>query len=123
MTLHRQTINADDTGILSNDHIRDMVFPRPVRRNDSRNQVLRHVLIVGQKLFRILGQAVATIPKRRIVIEIADSRIEANPFDDFLGTETAHFSIGVEFIKIGDPQSQIRIGKEFYGFGFRRTRK
>ena len=46
VTLHGQPIDADDLGILRDDHIGDMVFSRPVGGDDGRNQVLGHILIV-----------------------------------------------------------------------------
>ena len=37
------------------------------------NQRLWHLAVVGQKLFRVLGQAIAAVTKRRIVVVIADA--------------------------------------------------
>ena len=123
MALHRQPIDADNAGILGDNHISNMVFPRPVGSNNSRNEVLRNILVIGQKLLRILRQAVSTVAKGRIVIKITNTGIEADAFDDFLCTQTTHFSVRIEFIEIRYAQGQIRIGKKFDRFGFRRTGK
>ena len=109
--------------ILGNNHIGNMVLPRPVGSHNGRYEILRHILVIGQKLLRILGQAVSAVTKRRIVIKITNTGIEADAFDDFLRTQAAHFSIRIEFIEIGYAQSQICIGKELNGFGFGRTGK
>jgi len=42
------------------------------------DEVLWHLGVVRQQLFGILGQAIAAIAKRRIVVVIADARIVSN---------------------------------------------
>ena len=82
MALHGQPIDANDTGIFGNNRIGNMIFPRAVGRNNSRNQILRYILIVGQKLLCIFWQAVSTISERRIIIKISDARIKADTINN-----------------------------------------
>ena len=46
------------------------------------HHVLGHILIVGQELLGVLGQAIASITEARVVIMGADAGIETNALDD-----------------------------------------
>src|SRR3546814_9854878 len=76
--LHREPMDADDAG-RSLDHLgRDEILARRVRRHDRLDQILRHILVIGEHLLGILGQAIAAIAEGRIVIEAADPGIETH---------------------------------------------
>lgn len=47
-SFHRQAIYADDLRILCNDLIRNKILSRAVRRHNCRNNILRHMVIVGK---------------------------------------------------------------------------
>ena len=57
------------------------------RLDDGMDQVLRHFLIVGEQLFRVLRQAIAAVTERWIVVVVADTRVEADPLDDLFRIE------------------------------------
>ena len=48
----------------------------------------------------------------------ADTRVETNTLNDGHGVETFHLSIGVQFVKVADAQSEVSVGEELHGFGF-----
>lgn len=75
ITLHRQTVHADNalsflTGtkiafvviVIISGHcqhpVGNKIFPCPIAFHNRPNQVFRHIRVVGQKLFGILGQAI-----------------------------------------------------------------
>ncbi len=62
---------------------------------------LRHVLVVGQQLFGILGQAISPVAEAGIVVVVADSGVEAHAINDLLGIEPMGGGVGVELIKVG----------------------
>ena len=62
--------------------IGDVVLARAVALHDGGHHVLRHVLVVGQQLLGVLGQAVAAVAEARVVVVRADARVEADAFDD-----------------------------------------
>ena len=82
----------------------------------------RHIPVIGQKLLRILGQAVAAVAEGRIIVEIADAGIIAHALDDIGGMQPFFLGVGVDFIEISHPDGQERIGKELDGLRFRRPR-
>ncbi len=43
----------------------------------------------------------------------SDPRIQADAFDDLLCVQPFYFCICIQFIKVGNPQRQIGIGKSF----------
>ncbi len=58
----------------------DIVLTGTVAFNYGLNEVFRDILIVGKKLFGVLGQAVPAVSERRIVILIAYARVKADAF-------------------------------------------
>jgi hypothetical protein len=54
---------------------------------------------------------------------IADSRVQANAFDNLLAVETLAFSIAIQLIEIGYPQSKIGISKQLDRLRFGRIGK
>ena len=60
----------------------DEVFTGGVRIHDRLDEVLRHVLVVGEQLLRVLRQAVAAVTEARVVVMRADARVEAHAVDD-----------------------------------------
>ena len=95
--------------------ISDEILPRAVGVNDSLNQVLRHIVVVGQKLLGVLRKAVAAVPERRVVVVVAYPRVETHSTYDGLGIQALHLGISVEFVEVADTQGKIGIGKELHG--------
>ena len=94
------------------------ILARTVAFYDSLDEVLGYVLIVGQQLLGVFGQAVATVTERGVVVMASDARVEAYTVDDGFRVQTLHLGVRVQLIEIRDPQGQIGVGKEFHGFGF-----
>lgn len=110
---HRQAIIAS----LSEYCIGDIVFARAVTLNYCLNQALRHIGIVGQQLLGVLGQAIATITERRIIVMPTDMRAEAHTVDDGLSVKTFHLGICIKFVEITHAQSKIGVGEELDRLG------
>ena len=70
------------------DLVGDEVLPRPVALDDGRHHVLRHVLVVGQQLLGVLGEAVSAVAEAGVVVMGADSRVQSDAVDDSLGVQT-----------------------------------
>ena len=89
-----------------------------VTLDNGRHHLLRYILVVGQQLFRVLGQTVATIAERRVVIVGTDTRIESDTLNNGLGIQSFHLGIGVEFVEIAHTQGEVGIGEELHGLSF-----
>ena len=118
--LHGQAVYADDdvflfalfvagvrlavavsSGNLQNT-VRDKVFSGAISLDDRLDEVLRHVLIVGEQLLGIFWQAVTAVAKGRIVVVIADAWIEAYALDDLGGVQAFDLRIGVQLVEVTD---------------------
>lgn len=99
------------------DPVRDEILPRAVAFHNRLDQILRHILVIGQQLLRILRQAVASITERRVVVMVPDPGIQTYPLNDGLRIQPLHLGIGVQLVEEADTQRQIGVGKEFDGFG------
>lgn len=101
--LHRQAIDAYDHVSLSillcfgegfavavgpgdfQNAICDKVLAGAVALHDGLNQVFRHVAVIRQQLFRVLGQTVTAVAERWVVVIVAHARVEAHALDDRCG--------------------------------------
>ena len=63
----------------------NVILAGTVGFHDSFNEVLRNIGVVGKELLSILGQAIATIAERRVVVVATNARIEADTFNNLLG--------------------------------------
>ena len=97
------------------------ILARAVAFYDSLDEVFRNVLIVGQQLLGVFGQAVSAVAERRIVVMASDAWVEAYAVDDGFRVQPFHFGIRVQFVEVGYPQGQVGVGKEFHGLGFGQT--
>ena len=82
------------------------------------DQILRNILVIGQKLFCILWEAVSTITKGRIIIVRTDTRIKAHTVDDVLRVQAFNLCIGIQLVEVGDTEGKIRISKQLNSFCF-----
>lgn len=94
-----------------------VVFAGAVALHNGGHHVLGHVGIVGQQLFGVFGQAVATVAERGVVVVGADAGVEAYTIYNGLGVETFDLGICVELVEVADAQGQVGVGEEFNGFG------
>ena len=139
VALHRQTIDADGDGLartvilvlrtvvvpagLAQHGVGDVVLARAVALDDGGHHVLRHVLVVGEQLFGVLGQAVAAVAERGVVVVGADAGVEADALNDGAGVEALDFGIGIEFVEVADAEGEVGVGEEFDGLGFLHAHK
>ena len=127
--LHRQAVHADNRPRIlrktcaNQNPLGNKVLAGTIGVDDRTDDVVGHVVVVGQKLLGILGQTVAAVSKGRIVVMAADARIQTHAFNDGLRIQPAHLRIGIQLVKEGYTQRQIRIGKELDGFRFCQTGK
>ena len=89
-----------------------------VALHDGLYQVFRHIRIICKKLLGVLGQAIAAVTERRIVVMSAYAWVEAYAVDDGLSVKSLHLGVSVKLVEVRHAQSQIRIGKQLHGFGF-----
>lgn len=124
--LHRQTVHAHDRLRLALVHavphhlqhlVGHEVLAGAVGVHDGLDQVLWYVLVVGQQLLGVLGQAVAAVAEAGVVVVRPDARLQAHAVDDVAGVEAADLAVGVELVEVGDAQRQVRIGEELDGLG------
>ena len=97
--------------------VSDKVLAGAVALDNGGHHILGHIGIVGKELFGVLGQTVAAIAKRGVVIVGTDTGVETYSGDDGLRVETLDLGIGVEFIEIANTQGEIGVGKELHGLG------
>ena len=136
VALHGETVNADDDVLLAAlfcrriglavavcprdlEHAaRDEVLARTVGLYDRLNEVLRHVPVVREQLLGVFGQAVSAVAKRRIIVVITYTRIEADAFDDLGGVQVFDLGVGVELVEVADAQREIGVDEQLRGFRF-----
>ena len=130
--LHRQAVHADDGLVLPRrvplpvvlvrsghpEHLPgDEVLPRAVALHDRSHHVLRYVLVVGQQLLGVLGEAVAAVPERRVVVVRADARIKAYAPDDGRGVQALDLGVGVKLVEVAHPERKVCVGEELDRLG------
>ena len=124
--LHRQAVYAHDRLLLAGVHaaphhlqhlVGDEVLAGAVGLHDGLDQVLRYVLVVGQQLLGVLGQAVAAVAETGVVVVAADARLQTHAVDDVAGVEAADLAVGVELVEVGHAQRQVGVGEELHGLG------
>lgn len=96
----------------------DEILARGVRIDNRAHQALRHIRVVGQQLLGVFRQAVAAIAEGRIVVMIANARVEADALDDLPGIQSMRGGVGVEFVEVSDTHRQVGIGEQLDRFGF-----
>ena len=124
--LHRQAVHAHDRPRLAlvdavPHHLQHLVghevLAGAVGLHDGLDQVLRHVLVVGQQLLGVLGQAVAAVAEAGVVVVGSDARLQAHAVDDVAGVEAADLAVGVELVEVGHAQRKVGVGEELHGLG------
>ncbi len=103
------------------DLVGDEVFAGAVALDDGGHHVLRHVLVVGEELLGVLGEAIATIAETGVVVVGADAGVETDTIDDGLGVKTLHLGIGVELVEVADAQGEVGVGEELHSLGLFQT--
>ena len=77
-----------------------VVLAGAVALDNGLDEVFGHVLVVGKQLLGVLGQAVAAVAKRGIVVVRADAGVETHALDDGARVEALHLGIGVELVEV-----------------------
>lgn len=122
--LHRQAVDAHDRLLLAlvdavPHHLQHLVghevLSGAVGLHDGLDQVLRHVLVVGEQLLGVLGETVAAVAEAGVVVVGADARLQAHAVDDVAGVEPADLAVGVELVEVGHAQRQVGVGEELHG--------
>lgn len=117
--LHRQAVDAHDRLRLAlvdavPHHLQhlvgDEVLAGAVGLHDGLDQVLGHVLVVGQQLLGVLGQAVAAVAEAGVVVVAADARLQAHAVDDVAGVEAADLAVGVEPVEVDYAEDKVGVG-------------
>ena len=93
------------------------VLAGAVALDDGGHHILWYVLVVGQQLLGVLGQTVAAITERGIIVVVADAGIKTYTANDGGGVHSLDLGIGVELIEVAHTQSQVGICKELDGLG------
>ena len=96
---------------------RDEVLARAVALHDGGHHVLGHVGVVGQQLLGVLGEAVAAVAERRVVVVRPYPRVEAHPVYDGAGVQALDLGVGVQLVEVAHPESEVRVGEELDGLG------
>ena len=97
----------------------DEVLPRTIALDNCLDQVFRHVLIVGQKLFGVFREAVAAIPERGVVVIISDAWIQADTFDNRRSFESLDLGVGIKLVEIRNAEGKVGVDKELGGLSLR----
>ena len=77
---------------------------------DGLHQVLGNVLVVGQQLLGVLGQAVAAVAEAGVVVVASDARLQAHAVDDVAGVEAADLTVGVELVEVDYAEDKVGVG-------------
>ena len=127
--LHRKPVNAychRDVGGPSG-HFQNLigneVLAGAVALDYGAHHVLGNVGIVGKQLLRVLGQAVAAVAERWVIIMSAYARVEPDALDYGAGVEALYLGVGVELVEVAHPQGQISVGEELHGLGLLHAHK
>ena len=99
------------------DFVGDEVFARGVGGDDGTDQRLRHVLVVGQQLLGVLGQAIAAVAEAGVVVVAADARVQAHAFNDLASVQAVDGRVGVELVEEGHAHGEVGVGKQLDGLG------
>ena len=94
----------------------DEIFSCPVAFHDGAHHILRHVFVVGEQLFGIFRKAVSAIAEARVVVMVADARVEAYAFYDLLCVESFEFGISVEFVEVTHAERKVSVSEELHRF-------
>ena len=97
---------------------RNKVLPGAVCLYDCGNKVLGNILVVRQKLFGVFGQTIPAVAKARIVVMVANARIQAHSLDYLSRIKFAHLRIRVQLIEICNAKGQISVGEKLYCLRF-----
>ena len=115
--LHDQPMEADHIRLTLEDALGDEVLARSVGVDDGPHDVLRHILVVGQQLLGILGQAVAAIAERGVVVMVSDAGIETDALDDVFAVQTMGGGVGIEFIEVRHAHGKVSICEQLDRLG------
>lgn len=120
VALHRQTIDAHGLRITLQDSVSNELLTDDIAFHYSFDHRLGDILVVGQQLFGVFGEAIAAVTEARIIVMAADTRIHAYPLNDLLRVQAFDLRVGVQLVEVTDAYGQVSISEEFYRLGLRR---
>ena len=112
---HGQPVDAHSPGPSRQDGGGDKILAGGVALHHGADEILGHVLVIGQQLHRVLGQAVAPVAEGGVIVVPADPRVQADAPDDPPRVQALQLSVGVQFVEKADPHGQIGVGKKLDG--------
>src|SRR3569623_813347 len=121
--LHDVPVNAVDLGIAADELFGDDVLAGGVGLDDGMDEVLRHIVVVSQKLLAILGQAVAAVAEAGVVVMRANARVEADAVDDLASVQAMGGGVSVELIEVGHAHGKVSVSEELDCLSFRAVSK
>lgn len=119
VALHGQAVHANGVRSPGDDRVCDKVFPGAVGVYDGLDHILRDLSVIRKQLLRIFRQTIAAVAEGRVVVVVANSRIQTHAFDNGPGIQALGLRVRVKLVKVGHPDRQKCIGEEFDGFGLR----
>ena len=117
VALHREAIDAHSLGVTFDDAVGNEVLADGVALHHGLNQGLGDVLVVGEQLLGVLGQAVVAVAEARVVVVAADARIHAHALDDLLRVQALGLRVGVQFVEVTHAHGEVGVREEFDGLG------
>ena len=85
ISLHGQPVDSGHCPGFFKDLLRYKILPDIIGIHNGGYKAVGYVPIISPELPGILGEAVSSVPKGRVVVVVPDSGIQANPVNDVPG--------------------------------------
>src|SRR5690606_10054669 len=106
---HYQAVDTHHSRPARKNGTGDEVLAGGVGLDDGPDQVIRHLVIVGQQLTGVLGQTIAAVTETGVVVVLADTRVQAYPLDHLPTLQAPGFAVAVEFVEVGHAHRQVSV--------------
>ena len=116
VALHREAIDSHDLRLAFEDRVGDEFLADGIALHHGLDHGLRDVLVVGEQLLGVLGQAVAAVAEAGVVVVRADARVHADSFDYLLRIQPLSLGVGVQLVEIADAYGEVGVGEKLDGF-------
>ena len=119
--LHGQAVDAYRRALpgLLRDPLGDEPLPGGVRVDHGLDYVAWRALEVGHELLGVLGQAVAAVPEGRVVVPVADPRVQGHAAYDLRGVQPVQLREGVQLVEVRHAHGQVGVREELHGLRLR----
>ncbi len=81
------------------------------------DQVLRHILVIGQRLIRALGQTITAAAKARMIVVSAYPWVKTYAFYNRPRSHSVRDCVTIELVEERDSHRQLGIGKQLSRLG------